>query len=150
MRSPQAPDGNWAKNGERLILADKLAADVIKAAKVEAYEKLACCARERAEGGRRLRPSAGAIGGYDFDVPLLDGDHVTDDTGTGFVHTAPGHGREDYNIWMQNQKALHDRGIDTTIPYTVDADGVLTKARRASRASASSTTTATRATRTTP
>ncbi|HZT50695.1 MAG TPA: class I tRNA ligase family protein, partial [Stellaceae bacterium] len=28
--------------------------------------------------------------GYDFDVPLLAGDHVTDDTGTGFVHTAPG------------------------------------------------------------
>ena len=66
--------------------------------------------------------------GYDFDVPLLDGDHVTDDTGTGFVHTAPGHGADDYIIWMQNQKALHDRGIDTTIPFTVDADGVLTKA----------------------
>jgi isoleucyl-tRNA synthetase len=59
---------------------------------------------------------------------LLDGDHVTDDTGTGFVHTAPGHGADDYIIWMQNQKALHDRGIDTTIPFTVDADGVLTKA----------------------
>ena len=61
-------------------------------------------------------------------MPLLDGDHVTDDTGTGFVHTAPGHGADDYIIWMQNQKALHDRGIDTTIPFTVDADGVLTKA----------------------
>jgi isoleucyl-tRNA synthetase len=66
--------------------------------------------------------------GYTFDVPLLDGDHVTDDTGTGFVHTAPGHGADDYIIWMQNQKALHDRGIDTSIPFTVDADGVLTKA----------------------
>ncbi len=65
--------------------------------------------------------------GYDFDVPLLDGDHVTDDTGTGFVHTAPGHGADDYNIWIANQKALHERGIDTTIPFTVDADGVLTK-----------------------
>jgi isoleucyl-tRNA synthetase len=65
---------------------------------------------------------------YAFVVPLLDGDHVTDDTGTGFVHTAPGHGADDYIIWMQNQKALHDRGIDTSIPFTVDADGVLTKA----------------------
>ncbi len=65
--------------------------------------------------------------GYDFDVPLLDGDHVTDDTGTGFVHTAPGHGADDYIIWIANQKALRDRGIDTTIPFTVDADGVLTK-----------------------
>ena len=34
--------------------------------------------------------------GYDFDVPLLSGEHVTDDTGTGFVHTAPGHGVDDY------------------------------------------------------
>ncbi len=65
--------------------------------------------------------------GYDFDVPLLDGDHVTDDTGTGFVHTAPGHGADDYNIWMASAPKLKERGIDTTIPFTVDADGVLTK-----------------------
>ncbi len=43
------------------------------------------------------------------------------------MHTAPGHGADDYNIWIANQKALHDRGIDTTIPFTVDADGVFTK-----------------------
>ena len=42
--------------------------------------------------------------GYDFDVPLLDGEHVTDDTGTGFVHTAPGHGTDDYQIWMANAR----------------------------------------------
>ena len=65
--------------------------------------------------------------GYGFDVPLLDGDHVTDDTGTGFVHTAPGHGADDYQIWMANTAALKARGIDTTIPFTVDADGVMTK-----------------------
>ena len=66
--------------------------------------------------------------GYDFPVPLLDGDHVTDDTGTGFVHTAPGHGSDDYIIWMQNQAALNKRGLDTSIPFTVDGDGVMTKA----------------------
>ena len=65
--------------------------------------------------------------GYDFDVPLLDGDHVTDDTGTGFVHTAPGHGADDYVIWMSSAAKLKERGIDTTIPFTVDADGVFTK-----------------------
>ena len=37
-----------------------------------------------------------------FKVPLLAGDHVTDDTGTGFVHTAPGHGREDFDVWIAN------------------------------------------------
>ncbi len=66
-------------------------------------------------------------GGYDFDVPLLAGDHVTDDTGTGFVHTAPSHGADDYDVWMANEKALAKSGMDTTIPFTVDADGVLTK-----------------------
>ena len=60
-------------------------------------------------------------------MPLLDGDHVTDDTGTGFVHTAPGHGADDYIIWMASGAKLKERGIDTTIPFTVDADGVLTK-----------------------
>ena len=64
--------------------------------------------------------------GYDFDVPLLDGDHVTDDAGAGFVHTAPGHGREDFDIWMASSRLLHERGIDPRIPYTVDADGFYT------------------------
>ncbi|MCK1650381.1 isoleucine--tRNA ligase [Bradyrhizobium sp. 149] len=64
--------------------------------------------------------------GYDFDVPLLPGDHVTDDTGTGFVHTAPGHGREDFDVWMTNARELEARGINTTIPYTVDENGAFT------------------------
>ena len=39
--------------------------------------------------------------GYEFDVPLLPGEHVTEDTGTGFVHTAPGHGEEDFELGTQ-------------------------------------------------
>ncbi len=65
--------------------------------------------------------------GYDFDVPLLDGDHVTDDAGTGFVHTAPGHGREDFEIWMENARDLRERGIDVSIPFTVDDGGFFTE-----------------------
>jgi isoleucyl-tRNA synthetase len=64
--------------------------------------------------------------GYDFPVPLLAGEHVTEDTGTGFVHTAPGHGREDFDIWTAHTRELEARGIDPTIPYTVDADGRFT------------------------
>ena len=59
--------------------------------------------------------------------PLFVGDHVTDEDGTGFVHTAPGHGREDFDIWMENAARLKARGIDTNIPFTVDADGRFTK-----------------------
>src|SRR5258708_38702577 len=64
--------------------------------------------------------------GYEFHVPLLAGDHVTDDTGTGFVHTAPGHGREDFDVWTSNARELAARGINTTIPYTVDENGAFT------------------------
>ena len=64
--------------------------------------------------------------GYGFVVPLLDGDHVTDDAGTGFVHTAPGHGREDFELWTASTRLLQERGIDTRIPYTVDENGALT------------------------
>ncbi|MCQ3943873.1 MAG: isoleucine--tRNA ligase, partial [Alphaproteobacteria bacterium] len=66
--------------------------------------------------------------GYDFAVPLLPGEHVTADTGTGFVHTAPGHGREDFDIWTANARALEARGIATAIPYTVDENGAFTEA----------------------
>ncbi len=59
-----------------------------------------------------LRASAPAKA-YDFDVPLLAGDHVTDDAGTGFVHTAPGHGREDFDIWTATRAQLEERGINT-------------------------------------
>ena len=62
-----------------------------------------------------------------FIVPLLAGDHVTDDTGTGFVHTAPGHGREDFEVWIANQAALEARGINPSIPYTVDENGAFTE-----------------------
>ncbi|RUO99903.1 isoleucine--tRNA ligase [Hyphomicrobium sp.] len=121
-----APEGNWAKIGDIYILADKLAADVMKAAKVESYSRRSAVDSSELSAIICEHPLASL--GYAFDVPLLDGDHVTDDTGTGFVHTAPGHGADDYNIWIANQKKLRDRGIETEIPFTVDADGVLTKA----------------------
>ena len=64
--------------------------------------------------------------GYTFKVPLLDGDHVTDDAGTGFVHTAPGHGREDFDAWMAEARNLEARGISAKIPFTVDDAGFYT------------------------
>ncbi len=65
--------------------------------------------------------------GYDFKVPLLDGDHVTDDAGTGFVHTAPSHGREDFEAWMDKVRDLEARGIDPSIPFPVGDDGFYTE-----------------------
>jgi isoleucyl-tRNA synthetase len=125
-RVTSAPDGNWLKAGEFLILAQNLAASVFSASKIEpdGYELV----RELSDGRNFLtcwHPLKDM--GYDFEVPLLDGDHVTDDAGTGFVHTAPGHGADDYNIWISYEEFLRDRGISTAIPFTVNADGYLTK-----------------------
>ena len=59
---------------------------------------------------RLSHPLKGLGGGYEFAVPMLAGDHVTDDAGTGFVHTAPGHGREDFDAWMDAAPDLRKRG----------------------------------------
>ncbi|BEV46369.1 isoleucine--tRNA ligase [Afipia carboxidovorans] len=121
-----APADNWAKTGDLLILADKLAEDVFKQARVTSYERTSDIDSGILDALECSHPLKGLDGGYEFTVPLLDGDHVTDDTGTGFVHTAPGHGREDFDIWMHNARELEARGISAAIPYTVDENGALT------------------------
>jgi isoleucyl-tRNA synthetase len=118
-----APADNWAKVGDKLILAEKLADDVFRQARVVGFKRLSAISVESITCSHPLR---GLGGGYEFWVPLLEGDHVTDETGTGFVHTAPGHGREDFDVWMENKERLEAAGINITIPYTVDADGQLT------------------------
>ncbi len=123
-----APDDNWAKAGDRLILADALAADVMGAARVESFERLREVAADELADTVCAHPLREAgLGGYGFDVPLLAGDHVTDDAGTGFVHTAPGHGRDDFEIWTAGEARLKARGIETAIPFTVGADGAFTE-----------------------
>ena len=55
--------------------------------------------------------------GYDHDVPIFDANYVTTEQGTGFVHIAPGHGPEDYEL------AHLKHGVE--VPDTVDEGGVL-------------------------
>jgi isoleucyl-tRNA synthetase len=121
-----APDGNWARRGDRFVIARKLADDVMRAARVTGYEKRRDVAADEIAALASTHPLAGFDPGYGFPVPVLAGDHVADDAGTGFVHTAPGHGREDFEVWMANAAMLAARGIDTAIPYTVDGDGFFT------------------------
>jgi len=122
-----APSDNWARPGERFVLADKLAVEMFRQARVTAFKKLRSIPASELAGLLCEHPLKSFDGGYFFKVPLLPGDHVTDDTGTGFVHTAPGHGREDFDVWTANARALAARGINTSIPYTVDADGRFTE-----------------------
>src|SRR5260370_1596481 len=100
--------------------------DVFRQARVTAFKRLAPMPAERLSGLLCDHPLK-KLAGYDFAVPLFPGDHVTEDTGTGFVHTAPGHGREDFDLWPANTAKLATQGINTTIPYTVDADGRFTE-----------------------
>jgi isoleucyl-tRNA synthetase len=125
-RVTDSPADNWARTGDLLILADTLADAVFKQARVTGYEKAGEVSAAVLANMECAHPLAGLSGGYEFRVPLLEGDHVTDDTGTGFVHTAPGHGREDFDVWTANARELAARGINTTIPYTVDENGAFT------------------------
>ena len=99
---------------------------MFKQARVTAYEKVRDLPGDTLDAVECAHPLRGFGGGYEFTVPLLPGDHVTDDTGTGFVHTAPGHGREDFDVWTANARELDQRGINTAIPYTVDENGAYT------------------------
>src|ERR1700678_2400527 len=90
-----AADGSLARPGEQILLADLLAEEVAKQAKM-------MVSRVRTEEQSELKEIVAAHPfrslGYEFQVPLLAGAHVTADTGTGFVHTAPGHGEDDFEL----------------------------------------------------
>mgnify|MGYP006252013983 FL=1 len=48
-----------------------------------------------------FRGLQGADAFWDYDVPIIEGDHVTEEAGTGFVHTAPSHGADDYECFVK-------------------------------------------------
>jgi isoleucyl-tRNA synthetase len=123
-RVTDAPADNWAKVGATYILAESLAQSVFDAAKVTAFEFLGEVKGDALASMVCAHPLHSH--GYGFVVPLLDGDYVTDDAGTGFVHTAPGHGREDFELWTASTRLLQERGVETRIPYTVDENGAFT------------------------
>ncbi|MFN3319147.1 MAG: isoleucine--tRNA ligase [Allorhizobium sp.] len=110
--------------GEQLIFAKRLAEDAANKAKVT-FKLVRDVTGAELGAITCAHPLADL--GYTFAVPMLDGDHVTDDAGTGFVHTAPSHGREDFEAWMANVRALEARGIDVKIPFPVDDAGFYTE-----------------------
>ena len=110
--------------GEKLIFARKLADEAAAKAKLT-FKFVRDVKSEELAAITCAHPLASL--GYTFPVPLLDGDHVTDDAGTGFVHTAPSHGREDFDAWTNSVRTLEARGIDTKIPFPVDDAGFYTE-----------------------
>ncbi|MEY2701053.1 MAG: isoleucine-tRNA ligase [Pseudomonadota bacterium] len=81
---------------ERLLMAEALVKDTLLRAGIEHYHVLAYGKGEALEGLHLQHPFL-----PERQVPLILGDHVTVDAGTGAVHTAPGHGQEDYVAGMR-------------------------------------------------
>lgn len=77
---------------ERLVLAEPLIKEAMLRYGIERYQVLATCNGVALEGLRVQHPF------YAREVPIILGEHVTTDSGTGAVHTAPGHGLEDYVV----------------------------------------------------
>jgi isoleucyl-tRNA synthetase len=106
-------DGSMALIGEKIVVVDDLLEDMCQQAGIAGHKMLSDISTEALAETICAHPWRGE--GYDFDVPVLPGDHVTPETGTGFVHTAPGHGAEDYEVGVE---------FKLEIPQTVGPDGL--------------------------
>ncbi len=110
-------EGSTARIGERILVAKKLAEAVKAAGKIASWIEFREVAGDALNSMTLAHPLRGIEGGngeWDYDVPMLHGDHVTDDAGTGFVHTAPSHGDDDYQMGLKF-------GLPMT--YNVEPDG---------------------------
>ena len=101
-----------AQVGQKLLYVAELMEESLKRAGIAGHKELAAFKGSDLAGTVCAHPLRGQ--GYDYDVPLLAGDHVTTEQGTGFVHIAPGHGAEDWVLGMAH-------GIE--VPHTVGEDG---------------------------
>ncbi len=114
----KAADGmSLARPGERIVAVKELVEAVVAEAKITDYAIIAEVPGAELAGTVCRHPWRGK--GYDFDVPLLAGDFVTTDTGTGFVHLAPGHGEDDWKLCVANGVAVPDTVGDdgTYLPH---------------------------------
>ncbi len=97
------------ESGERLLLAEALMKDTMVRIGVENYRVVAYCKGSALEGLLLRHPF------LNREVPIILGDHVTLEAGTGAVHTAPGHGQEDYVVGLK---------YDLKVDNPVGDDGV--------------------------
>ncbi len=105
-------EGSLAQPGEKLLVALALLPQVLGAAGIATHHLEHVFKGSELDGVIAAHPLRGQ--GYDYDVPLLPAEYVTTDQGTGFVHTAPAHGEEDFAL---------GRAYGLEVPETVLADG---------------------------
>ncbi len=114
-RVAEAPEGSLARAGEMLVLAADLVGQVeaqLKGAKLEVLEAFSGA---ELVGTRCAHPFRGWEAGkgedaygYEFDVPVMAGGFVTTDAGTGIVHIAPSHGRDDFELGREHGLPVPD------------------------------------------
>ena len=116
------PEECWARIGERYILADKMAADVLGRARLDEtmYRRLCDITQEDLAKIKLTHPLKGVEGGngeWDQVRDFRAADFVSDAEGTGFVHCAPSHGMEEFEMYR-------DLGmLEEVITYNVIEDG---------------------------
>lgn len=116
------PEESWVNVGDKYILADTVAGDVMKRARLadDQYTRVADVPVEDLEGIGLSHPLAGAEGGkgeWDDIRDFRAAPFVTDTEGTGFVHCAPSHGMEEFELYR-------DLGmLEQVITYNVMDDG---------------------------
>ncbi len=107
-------EGSPVEVGAKLVMATSLVDDVMENGKVEEFECLGILAGREVTGTVCKHPLAALDAHYDeFEVPMIAGDFVTDDAGTGFVHIAPDHGEDDFNLVRKHNRTLLKRKIET-------------------------------------
>ena len=117
-----APEECWASVGDKFLIADKLAGDVLTRARLEEgqWTRLRDVTAEELSGLSLSHPLAGTEGSMgEWDAPrdFRAADFVTDEEGTGFVHCAPSHGMEEFELYR-------DLGmLGDVITYNVMDDG---------------------------
>ncbi|WP_417588583.1 isoleucine--tRNA ligase [Pararhodobacter oceanensis] len=114
------PEESWVTVGDRYLLADKLAEDVLTRARLEdgMYRRVGDVDASQIKGLRHpLHGVEGANGEWDDIRDFRAAEFVTDDEGTGFVHCAPSHGMEEFELYR-------DLGmLEQVITYNVMEDG---------------------------
>ena len=107
-------ENSLAKVDEVIVLAAELIGEVSKSIGITSYDILHRLKGKDLVSTTCNHPLNHLNNYYEFDVPILTAEFVEMETGTGFVHIAPGHGTDDWELGIEN-------GI--IIPETVDSDG---------------------------
>ncbi len=92
---------SWAQPGERLIVADSLAEEVLAKGRVTGSKRICDVSPGDLDGLICKHPFHELNAFWDHDVPMIEEGFVSDDAGTGFVHTAPSHGADDYEAFAR-------------------------------------------------